>query len=533
MRENIREIEHKNHNTQTIYLTNQKIQDLKSKQKQQQPSHQNMNNLGSDGTAIPYQPQPGQHAEITYTELIDRSEEYGHSPTRPLDFPTPYVRRGVRTKVLAFDPNTGERKFVLAIHRTEFLQGGGATATGTPPPPGAPQFATTPPSSPRSQWPPSPSHGNRGHGSLFSSMPPPPPPQIASPPPGQDDLDPSSYVAYWPQKRLQDAIYGCVIACVVLRRHVGSAADDAARAAGYEPGDLRAPIVWEITGDLVAIKQVEWRRVHAMRGRLLEDPIKEIAAMQLIGSEHPNVLGSVEVLQDNEHLWSVMPFCRGGDLFGVVLEVAERRQANEAELGSGGMLEPVARYWFRQLLFGLHYLQSRGICHRDLSLENILVDVNHCLVIDMGMCLRVPYYCHQDPRRTSDVTEGATRRLIVPMGTCGKKNYMSPEIFANRENFDGFAVDLWAAGVILYIMVTGFPPYDIPAERDERFQLIQQGLLHQQLQAWEIYISDEIGHLLQWMLRPNPAERPTLKQVMMHDWVLNGEVMPPQPLRRI
>mmetsp|Transcript_20487 Transcript_20487/g.40883 ORF Transcript_20487/g.40883 Transcript_20487/m.40883 type:complete len:462 (-) Transcript_20487:374-1759(-) len=461
-----------------------------------------MNNLGTDGSAVPYHPQPGQHAEITYTELFDRSEEYGHNPTRPLDFPTPYVRRGVRTKVLAFHPDTGERKSFYAIVRTEFLQGGGGGAS--PPTPGA-----------------------RGHGSLISSMPPPPPPQIASPPPGQDHLDPSSYVAYWPQKRLQNAIYGCVIACVVLRRHIGSAADDAARAAGYEPGDPRAPIVWEITDDLVAIKQVEWRKVHEMRGRLLEDPIKEIAAMQLIGSEHPNVLGSVEVLQDNEHLWSVMPFCRGGDLFGVVLEVAERRQQNEAELGSGGMLEPVARYWFRQLLFGLHYLQTRGICHRDLSLENILVDVNHCLVIDMGMCLRVPYYCHHDPRRSSDVTEGDTRRLIVPMGTCGKINYMSPEIFANREHFDGFAVDLWAAGVILYIMVTGFPPYDAPSERDERFGLIAQGLLNQQLQAWEIFLSDEIAHLLQWMLRPNPAERPTLKQVMMHDWVVNGEVMPP------
>lgn len=488
-----------------------------------------MNNLGTNGSAIPYHPQPGHNAEITYTELTDRSEEYGHHPTRPLDFPTPYVRRGVRTKVLAFHPDTGERKFVGVIHRAEFLQGG-AAAVAAMGPPGAPQFASTPPTSPRpQQWTASPSLVACGKGSL---LPSPPPSQMTSPPPGQDP-DPSSYVAYWPQRRLQDAIYGCVIACVVLIRHVGSAADDAARAAGYEPGDSRAPIVWEITKELVAIKQIEWVRVHAMRGRLLEDPIKEIAAMQLIGSDHPNVLGLKEVLQDNEHLWSVMPFCRGGDLFGVVLEVAERRQEKEAELGAGGMLEPVARYWFRQLLFGLHYLQTRGICHRDLSLENILVDVNHCLVIDMGMCLRVPYYCHHDSRRTADVTEGAVRRLIVPMGTCGKRNYMSPEIYANIENFDGFAVDLWAAGVILYIMVTGFPPYDVPTMSDDRFQIIAQGGLVRQLQAWEIRLSEELGHLLQWMLSPNAKDRPTLKQVMMHEWVMNGDVMPPQPQRRI
>ena len=391
------------------------------------------NNLGTDGTGIPYHPQPAPHAQLSFNELAGRSQTFGHTPTRPLDFPTPHVRRGVRVKVLAFHPATGERKLIGVIHRAEFLPGG------------APQH-TSPPTSPRVVSPGS-SVVPGGAPSIASPRsPPPPPPQMQSPPMMGLDLDPQSYVAYWPQRRLQDAIYGCVIACTVLIRHVGEAADDAARAAGYEPGHPLAPIVWEITNEHVAIKQVEWRRVHAMRGRLLEDPIKEIAAMQLIGNHHPNVLGSMEVLQDHEHLYSVMPFCRGGDLFGVVLEIAEKRQVNEAVEGAGGMSEPVARYWFRQLLFGLHYLQSKGICHRDLSLENILVDVNHCLIIDMGMCLRVPYHSPGDNEgRATDVEHGTDRRLIVPMGTCGKKNYMSPEIYANRDNFDGFAVDLWSA----------------------------------------------------------------------------------------
>ena len=122
----------------------------------------------------------------------------------------------------------------------------------------------------------------------------------------------------------------------------------------------------------------------------------------------------MEVLQDNDHLHSIMPFCQGGDLCGVVLEVSERRQANESVEGVGGMSEPVARYWFRQILLGLHYLQSKGVCHRDLSLENILVDVNNCLVIDidMGMCLRVPYHCPSDPSgKAADVEHGTHRRL--------------------------------------------------------------------------------------------------------------------------
>ena len=65
---------------------------------------------------------------------------------------------------------------------------------------------------------------------------------------------PSEVLAYWPQRRLQDAIYGSVWACLVLKRHHGVAADDAARAAGVEPGSASAPIVWEITGQHVAIQ---------------------------------------------------------------------------------------------------------------------------------------------------------------------------------------------------------------------------------------------------------------------------------------
>ena len=386
-----------------------------------------MDIIGTDGTGVQYHPQPAPHAQTTFHELADRSQSYGHTPTRPLDFPSPRVKRGVRVKVLAFHPATGERKLIGVIHRAEFLPG------GVPPPASTPRLGHTSP-------------GINSPGAPISPRSPPPPPQAQSPQIRRHDLDPSSYVAYWPQRRLQDAIYGCVIACSVLIRHVGEAADAAARAAGYVPGHPLAPLVWEITNELVAIKQVEWKKVHAMRGRLLEDPIKEIAAMQLIGNNHPNVLGSMEVLQDNDHLYSVMPFCRGGDLFGVVLELSERRQANESVEGAGGMSEPVARYWFRQILLGLHYLQSKGVCHRDLSLENILVDVNNCLVIDMGMCLRVPYHCPSDPNgKAADVEHGTHRRLIIPMGTCGKRNYMSPEIYENKDNFDGFAVDLWSA----------------------------------------------------------------------------------------
>jgi serine/threonine protein kinase len=174
-------------------------------------------------------------------------------------------------------------------------------------------------------------------------------------------------------------------------------------------------------------------------------------------------------------------------------------------------------------------LQELGICHRDLSLENILVDVETCLVIDMGMCLRVPY---NDPARQGGITDvhrGALRRLIKPQGVCGKHNYMSPEVFENTKPFDGFAIDLWAAGAILYIMLTGFPGYDQASRADKRFDLIVNGNLTKQLEEWQIHLSADAGELLQSMMQLDPRDRLTLAEVMAHPWVVNGEVQGPPP----
>ena len=146
------------------------------------------------------------------------------------------------------------------------------------------------------------------------------------------------------------------------------------------------------------------------------------------------------------------------------------------------------------------------------------------------MCLRVPYTDRRDPSLVTNVTEGVMRRLMNPQGTCGKHNYMSPEIFQNTDNFDGFAIDLWAAGVILYIMLTNFPPYDQASPTDQRFEIIMNGELVSQLEEWDIRLSPEAGDLLQNMLRVDPRERLTLAEIMEHPWVTNSDVGIPSPI---
>ena len=148
----------------------------------------------------------------------------------------------------------------------------------------------------------------------------------------------------------------------------------------------------------------------------------------------------------------------------------------------------------------------------------------------MGMCLRVPY---SDPARQGaivDVKSGTSRRLMKPQGVCGKHNYMSPEVFESTNPFDGFAIDLWAAGCILYIMLTGFPAYDQASRVDQRFDLIVNGNLVRQLEEWGIHLSTDAGELLQSLFQLNPRDRLTLYEVMTHPWVVNGEVLGPPPL---
>jgi len=250
---------------------------------------------------------PAPHASLTYRDV-----KHAGQPTRPLDFPPPQVRAGVRVNALVVHPESGTRQVGSGvIHREDLSE-------------------PLPASSSTSQRSPGDRRGDTVGGD---------PPSLSNSETTSDEI-----LAYWPQRRLQDAIYGSVWACLVLKRHFGVAADDAARAAGVEPGSAAAPIVWEITGRHAAIKMVEWARVHHMRGRLLEDPVKEVAAMQMLGG-HENVLASTEVLQDGDFLYSVMPYCRDGDLFGIVVKYAEESG------GEIGMPEPVARYWFRQILW--------------------------------------------------------------------------------------------------------------------------------------------------------------------------------------
>jgi serine/threonine protein kinase len=196
-------------------------------------------------------------------------------------------------------------------------------------------------------------------------------------------------------------------------------------------------------------------------------------------------------------------------------------------------------------LQGIENLQRAGICHRDLSLENLLVHKSGCLIIDMGMCLRIKLgnddvsMSFQTLNLGSNNESGETntylrdgrkspRHWITPQGTCGKWIYMSPEVYNNQIDFDGFAVDMWAVGVILFLMLTGFPPWERACVTDDRFKFMTAGYLVQMLTEWKIGISADGMDLLQRMLFLDPSDRLCLDQVRAHPW-MQGPLTPPLP----
>jgi serine/threonine protein kinase len=165
-------------------------------------------------------------------------------------------------------------------------------------------------------------------------------------------------------------------------------------------------------------------------------------------------------------------------------------------------------------------LQKKGVCHRDVSLENIALDEQDRLVlIDPGMSLRVPYSDPCNQGCVTDVSAGTCRRLMIAQGQGGKLTYTAPEVIAHQEVVDPFAIDLWSTGVVLFVMLVGLAPFKWAHPSDKRFAKMSRGGLKDLMDTLDIPLSPEAIDLLQGFFWSNPRRRLTLAEVMDHPWV--------------
>lgn len=334
---------------------------------------------------------------------------------------------------------------------------------------------------------------------------------------GRDSALGSVSEAYWPipNKQPMRTIMGHVEFCYVITRASDDDDDDSCSDSDSDDDSYREDddIVFSLTQRMVAVKVNYGRRMEQHKGRHAENPLQELSCMQLLGNENPHVMGVIDALFVGGNLNVVMPYARDGDLFEMLQQMEQTGNRST---------EDEARFWFRQLVEGVRHLHESGVCHRDLSPENVMIDAKNCLIIDMGMALRIPYTDPRNPGgRTHVQNGGRDRRLMRPQGTAGKLPYMSPEIYENRVPFDGPATDVWTMGTILFCMVTGNRSYGRPDEGDPQFYWMSRAL-GRLLVDWEIHLSNDLVDLLTKMITVDPRLRATLDEVRNHPWVRAG-----------
>eukprot|EP00604_Paraphysomonas_vestita_P002240 CAMPEP_0174819346 /NCGR_PEP_ID=MMETSP1107-20130205/2518_1 /TAXON_ID=36770 /ORGANISM="Paraphysomonas vestita, Strain GFlagA" /LENGTH=423 /DNA_ID=CAMNT_0016032649 /DNA_START=273 /DNA_END=1544 /DNA_ORIENTATION=- len=163
----------------------------------------------------------------------------------------------------------------------------------------------------------------------------------------------------------------------------------------------------------------------------------------------------------------------------------------------------MARFYFRQLVEGVSYCHGLGVCHRDLKPENLLLDEQGNLKIsDFG--LSALYVGDADG-------DGASRTELLHT-TCGTPNYVAPEVLADK-GYEGKKADVWSIGVILYVLLAGFLPFD-ESTIVALFAKIQAADF-----TYPSWFSPEVRSLLDSILVADPKQRVTLTEVNNHPWV--------------
>ncbi|KAJ1138156.1 hypothetical protein NDU88_004547 [Pleurodeles waltl] len=239
----------------------------------------------------------------------------------------------------------------------------------------------------------------------------------------------------------------------------------------------------ERSGRVVAIKSI--RKGMIKDEQDLVHIRREIEIMSSLN--HPHITTIHEVFENSSKIVIVMEYASKGDLYDYI---NDRQRLTEQE----------ARHFFRQIVSAVYYCHKNGIVHRDLKLENILLDENgNVKIADFGLS-----NLYQQDKYLQTY--------------CGSPLYASPEI-VNGRPYKGPEVDSWSLGVLLYILVHGNMPFD-GQDYKHLVRQISSGEYRQPSKP-----SDACG-LIRWMLMVNPERRATIEDIANHWWLNWGYKVP-------
>jgi len=209
---------------------------------------------------------------------------------------------------------------------------------------------------------------------------------------------------------------------------------------------------------------------------------------------HPNIIQLVEEMDFPTELFLVMELVKGGDLFDAISSTSKYTERDASSM-------------VRDLASALAYLHHLDIVHRDIKPENLLLVERaggaHSLKLgDFGLAQEVqgPLYA-----------------------VCGTPTYVAPEILGGTGY--GVKVDIWAAGVITYILLCGFPPFASPDNNQEDlFDRILSGYFEFTPPYWD-EISEAARELIMAMLQVDPEARFSAEEVLIHPWIAEDEAL--------
>ncbi|XP_034018661.1 hormonally up-regulated neu tumor-associated kinase homolog [Thalassophryne amazonica] len=246
------------------------------------------------------------------------------------------------------------------------------------------------------------------------------------------------------------------------------------------------------TGEKVAIKVIDKKKAR-QDSYVLKNMKREPRIHQMV--RHPHIVVLLETLETENSYYMAMELCAGGDLMD---RICERKRLEEREV----------RRYTRQILSAVEHLHKHGIVHRDLKIENFLLDDhNNIKIVDFGL---------------SNTLKGESLSSELLNTQCGSPAYAAPELLAHRKY--GPKVDVWSIGVSMFAMLTAKLPFTV-----EPFNIKQ---LHQKMVTREIssipsdISKGAVGFVLS-LLEPDPVKRPTIRAAMEDRWLNEGHAKKP------
>ncbi|KAK9088780.1 hypothetical protein Scep_027862 [Stephania cephalantha] len=236
------------------------------------------------------------------------------------------------------------------------------------------------------------------------------------------------------------------------------------------------------SGENVAIKVLDKEKI--LKVGLMAHIKREISILRRV--RHPNIVQLFEVMATKAKIYFVMEYVKGGELFNKVAK--------------GRLKEEVARKYFQQLISAVGFCHARGVFHRDLKPENLLLDENGDL-------------------KVSDFGLSAVSDQIKQDGLfhtfCGTPAYVAPEVLA-RKGYDAAKVDIWACGVILFVLMAGYLPF-----HDQNIMAMYKKIYKGEFRCPR-WFSPDLTRLLSRLLDTNPETRITIPEIMENRWFKKG-----------